>query len=63
LILFQNQRHHRRPHNHSTHIRYIHTVNVGHEKLKENIENVITKLPKEKYINIFKGAYEIPENM
>ena len=32
-------------------------------KLKENIENVIIKIPKEKYRNIFKGAYERPENM
>ena len=31
------------------------------EKIKENIENVISKIPKEKYINIFKGAYERPE--
>ena len=31
---------------------------LTHEKLKENIENVISKIPKEKYINIFKGAYE-----
>jgi transposase len=30
-------------------------------KLKENIENVISKIPKEKYRNIFKGAYERPE--
>ena len=34
---------------------------LTHEKLKENIENVISKIPKEKYINIFKGAYERPE--
>lgn len=27
------------------------------EKLKENIENVIKDIPKEKYENIFKGAY------
>ena len=32
-------------------------------KLKENIENVIIKIPKEKYRNIFKGAYERPENI
>jgi hypothetical protein len=30
-------------------------------KLKENIENAISKIPKETYINIFKGAYERPE--
>ena len=40
---------------------------LTHLKLKENIENVISKIPKEKYINIFKGAYErlekyIPKN-
>ena len=27
------------------------------------IKNVINEIPKEKYINIFKGAYERPENM
>jgi hypothetical protein len=34
---------------------------LTHTKLKENIENVISKIPKEKYKNIFKGAYEKPE--
>ena len=34
---------------------------LTHIKLKENIENVISKIPKEKYWNIFKGAYERPE--
>ena len=34
---------------------------LNHIKLKENIENVISKIPKEKYRNIFKGAYERPE--
>ena len=34
---------------------------LTHTKLKENIENVISKIPKEKYRNIFKGAYERPE--
>ena len=34
---------------------------LTHIKLKENIENVISKIPKEKYRNIFKGAYERPE--
>jgi len=34
---------------------------LTHTKLKENIENVISKIPKEKYKNIFKGAYERPE--
>jgi len=33
-----------------------------YSKLKENIENVISKIPKEKYKNIFKDAYERPEN-
>ena len=30
---------------------------LTHEKLKENITNVIRVIPKEKYENIFKGAY------
>ena len=30
-------------------------------KLKENITKVISEIPKEKYKNIFKGAYERPE--
>ena len=30
---------------------------LTHEKLKENITNVIREIPKEKYENIFKGAY------
>jgi len=34
---------------------------LTHIKLKENIENVISKIPKEKYKNIFKCAYERPE--
>ena len=34
---------------------------LTHTKLKENIENIISKIPKEKYIHIFKGAYERPE--
>ena len=34
---------------------------LTHIKLKENIENVISKIPKEKYRNICKGAYERPE--
>jgi hypothetical protein len=29
--------------------------------LKENIQKVISEIPKEKYENIFKGAYERPE--
>ena len=36
---------------------------LTHIKLKENIENVISKIPKEKYRNIFKGAYERPEKI
>jgi|LakMenEpi03Aug12_release.lakeMendotaPanAssembly.Ray.scaffolds.fasta_scaffold206406_2 hypothetical protein len=31
------------------------------QELKENIENVISKIPKEKYRNIFKCAYERPQ--
>jgi hypothetical protein len=31
------------------------------ENLKENIQKVINEIPKEKYENIFKGAYERPE--
>jgi len=34
---------------------------LTHTKLKENIENIISKIPKEKYINIFKGSYERSE--
>jgi hypothetical protein len=34
---------------------------LTHIKLKENIESVISKISKEKYRNIFKGAYERPE--
>jgi len=34
---------------------------LTHIKLKENIENVISKIPKEKYRNIFKGAYKRPQ--
>ena len=30
---------------------------LTHVKLKENIEKVIKDIPKEKYENIFKGAY------
>lgn len=30
---------------------------LTHEKLKENIEKVIRDIPKEKYENIFKDAY------
>ena len=29
--------------------------------MKENIQKVISEIPKEKYENIFKGAYERPE--
>ena len=32
-----------------------------HEKLKENITKVISKIPEEKYDNIFKGAYNRQE--
>ena len=34
---------------------------LTHKKLKENITKVISEIPKEKYKNIFKGAYERPE--
>lgn len=34
---------------------------LTHEKLKENIEKVIKDIPKEKYKNIFKGAYNRTE--
>ena len=34
---------------------------LTHEKLKENIEKVIRDIPKEKYENIFKGAYNRTE--
>jgi len=29
---------------------------LTHKKFKENIENAISKIPKEKYISIFKGV-------
>jgi len=32
-----------------------------YENLKENIQKVISEIPKERYENIFKGAYERPE--
>lgn len=35
---------------------------LKYENLKENIQKVISEIPKEKYENIFKGAYERPEN-
>ena len=34
---------------------------LKYENLKENIKKVISEIPKEKYENIFKGAYERPE--
>ena len=34
---------------------------LKYENLKENIKKVISEIPKEKYKNIFKGAYERPE--
>ena len=33
---------------------------LKYENLKENIQKVISEIPKEKYENIFKGAYERP---
>ena len=34
---------------------------LKYENLKENIQKVISEIPKEKYENIFKGAYDRPE--
>jgi len=34
---------------------------LKYENLKENIQKVISEISKEKYENIFKGAYEILE--
>ena len=34
---------------------------LKYENLKENIQKVLNDIPKEKYKNIFKGAYERPE--
>ena len=34
---------------------------LTHAELKENITNTIINIPKEKYMNIIKGAYERPE--
>jgi len=34
---------------------------LKYENLKENIQKAISEIPKEKYVNIFKGAYERPE--
>ena len=34
---------------------------LKYENLKENINKVIGEIPKEKYENIFRGAYERPE--
>ena len=31
---------------------------LTHEKLKENMEKIIKDIPKEKYENIFKEAYD-----
>ena len=42
---------------------YLESVNSFMKNLKENIKKVISEIPKEKYENIFKGAYERPENM
>jgi hypothetical protein len=33
-----------------------------YENLKENIQKVISEIPKEKYENIFKAAYDREEN-
>jgi hypothetical protein len=34
---------------------------LTYDELKKNIEKVLKEIPREKYENIFKGAYEIPE--
>jgi hypothetical protein len=34
---------------------------LTHPELKENITKTIRNIPKDKYINIIKGAYERPE--
>ena len=34
---------------------------LTYNELKKNIEKVIKEIPREKYENIFKGAYERPE--
>ena len=34
---------------------------LKYDNLKENIKKIISEIPKEKYENIFKGAYERPE--
>ena len=34
---------------------------LKYENLKKNIQKVLNDIPKEKYENIFKGAYERPE--
>jgi hypothetical protein len=34
---------------------------LNYENLKEKIQKVISEIPKEKYENIFKGAYDRPE--
>ena len=36
---------------------------LTYNNLKENINKVISEIPKDKYENIFKGAYERPENI
>ena len=36
---------------------------LTHTELKENITKTILNIPKDKYRNIIKGAYERPENM
>jgi len=34
---------------------------LSYEDIKNNVENAVKSIPKEKYRNIFKGAYERPE--
>ena len=38
-------------------------MGLKYENLKENIKKVISEIPKDKYENIFKGAYERQKNM
>ena len=34
---------------------------LKYENLKENIQKVLNDIPNDKYVNIFKGAYERPD--
>ncbi len=37
--------------------KYVKYLSVVHSEIKQNISNVVRNIPKEKYENIFKGAY------